>query len=114
MSATNEPPAGGIPAGVYESAQQTPEFIELRRRYRAFAFPMTAAFLSWYATFVLLSVFAADFMGTLVWGNISIGLIIGLGQFVSTGLITWLYVRHANRRLDPLAETLCREIEGSP
>jgi uncharacterized membrane protein (DUF485 family) len=113
LSTTHEPAAGGIPAGVYESAQQTPEFIELRGRYRRFAFPMTAAFLSWYATFVLLSVFAADFMGTLIWGNISIGLVIGLGQFLSTGVITWLYVRHANRKLDPLAEKLCQELEGS-
>lgn len=113
MSTTDDTTAGGIPAGVYESAQKTPEFSELRRRYRAFAFPMTAAFLLWYATFVLLSVFAPDFMGTLVWGNISIGLLIGLGQFASTGLITWLYVRHANRRLDPLAESLCRELEES-
>jgi len=113
VSTMDEPTPGGISAGAYESAQQNPDFIELRGRYRRFAFPMTAAFLSWYATFVLLSVFAADFMGTLLWGNISIGLVIGLGQFVSTALITWLYVRHANSRLDPLAEKLCHELEGS-
>jgi uncharacterized membrane protein (DUF485 family) len=113
LSTTDDPTAGGISAGAYESAQVTPDFVELRGRYRRFAFPMTAAFLSWYAMFVLLSVFAADFMSTLLWGNISIGLVIGLGQFASTALITWLYVRHANRRLDPLAEKLCHELEGS-
>lgn len=112
MSAANDENLGGISAAAYEATQRTPEFIELRGRYRRFAFPMTLAFLSWYATFVLLSVFAPDFMAQRVSGTITVGLVIGLGQFVSTALITWLYVRHANRQLDPLAEKLCAELEG--
>jgi uncharacterized membrane protein (DUF485 family) len=103
---------GDLSAAAYETVQVSPEFGELRRRYRGFAFPMTVAFLTWYATFVLLSVFAADFMGTRLFGTITVGLIIGLGQFASTALITWLYVRHANRRLDPLAEQIRVEMEG--
>ena len=34
------------PGTVYERFQGTEEFQELRRRFRRFAFPMTAAFLS--------------------------------------------------------------------
>ena len=49
---------------------------------------MTAIFLIWYAAYVLLGAFAHDFMATRVWGDINVGLIIGLGQFVSTFLIT--------------------------
>lgn len=112
MSSFDEPRMGDLSAAAYESVQASPEFVELRRRYRGFAFPMTVAFLTWYATFVLLSVFAADFMGTRLWGTITVGLVIGLGQFASTALITWLYVRHANRRLDPLAEQIRIEMEG--
>lgn len=111
MDTPRDSDAGGISLAAYEAAQRSPEFTELRRRYRRFAFPTTVAFLSWYATFVLLSVFAPDFMAQRVTGNITVGLVIGLGQFASTGLITWLYVRHANRRLDPLAEKLCAELE---
>ena len=37
---------------------------------------------------------------------------LGLAQFVTTFLITWLYVRHANRNLDPLAGQLRDELEG--
>lgn len=112
MSSTDDPHVGGLSAAAYETVQGSPEFAELRRRYRGFAFPMTVAFLAWYATFVLLSVFAGDFMGTTLWGNITVGLVIGLGQFASTALITWLYVRHANRRLDPVAEQIRVEMEG--
>ena len=41
------------------------------------------------------------------------GLIIGLLQFVTTFLITTLYVRYANRHLDPAAEKIREQIEGA-
>lgn len=95
----------------YERAQASPEFQELRRRVRAFAFPMTAAFLLWYLSYVLLSTYAVDFMSTPVIGHVNIGLLFGLGQFASTFAITFLYVRHANRRLDPIADKIRTELE---
>ncbi len=73
---------------------------------------MTAIFLIWYATYVLLGAFAHDFMATRVWGAINVGLIIGLGQFLSTFLITGLYVRFANRELDPRAGALRAQLES--
>ncbi|MCW2632255.1 MAG: putative rane protein [Pseudonocardia sp.] len=95
----------------YQQIQASPEFIELKRKLRNFIFPMSAAFLLWYLAFVLLATYAPEFMQTKVLGNINIGLIIGLSQFVTTFLITMLYVRYANRQLDPLSEKLRREIE---
>lgn len=92
--------------------QQSAEFIELRRRLRNFVFPMTVAFLLWYLLYVLLSDYAHDFMGTKVIGNINIGLIFGLLQFVSTFVITSLYVRHANKKLDPVSEKIRNDVEG--
>jgi uncharacterized membrane protein (DUF485 family) len=73
---------------------------------------MSALFLTWYSAYVLLGAFAHDFMAIKVWGNINVGLLIGLGQFVSTFLITWLYVRFANRELDPRAEAIAAELDG--
>ena len=58
--------------------QASPEFQELRSRLRRFVFPMTAFFLVWYATYVLLGAFAHDFMATKVFGNINVGLLLGL------------------------------------
>jgi uncharacterized membrane protein (DUF485 family) len=97
---------------VYERVQQGPDFQELRRRFRAFAFPATAAFLAWYLLYVVLSGWARDFMGTKIVGFINIALIFGLLQFASTFLIAWQYSRHAERKLDPLADRLRAEVEG--
>lgn len=108
------PKVGGTPdPAAYLEVQKSPQFVELRHRYRRFAFPMTAAFLVWYFAFVFAAIFAPDWMATElpVVGNI--GILFGLLQFVSTGLITWLYIRHANSKLDPLATEIRDEMEGT-
>jgi uncharacterized membrane protein (DUF485 family) len=92
--------------------QNSPDFRELRRRLRSFVFPMAGLFLAWYLLYVLLADYAHGFMSTKVFGNVNWGLILGLLQFVSTFLITTLYVRHANKNLDPMAEKLRNELEG--
>ncbi len=94
------------------ATQASPEFQELRSRLRRFVFPMTAFFLIWYATYVLLGAFAHDFMATKVFGNVNVGLLIGLGQFLTTFVITGVYVRFANRELDPRAAAIRAELEG--
>jgi uncharacterized membrane protein (DUF485 family) len=95
----------------YLEAQRSPEFIELKRRFRRFAFPMTVAFLSWYLLFVLLSTYAHDFMSTQVFGNVNLGLLFGLLQFVSTFAITHLYVWHADKYTDPIADEMRDRLE---
>jgi uncharacterized membrane protein (DUF485 family) len=97
---------------VYEEVQDSAEFAELRSRLRRFVFPMSAAFLLWYLAYVLLASYARDFMAIKVLGNINMGLVIGLLQFVTTFVITTVYVRYANKNLDPAAERLRKRIEG--
>ncbi|OBB30717.1 hypothetical protein A5792_18385 [Mycolicibacterium peregrinum] len=95
------------------ATQASPEFQELRTRLRRFVFPMTAFFLVWYGLYVALGAFAHDFMAIQVFGNVNVGLLIGLGQFLTTFLITGLYVRFANRELDPRATAIREELEGT-
>ncbi|MGR6966897.1 DUF485 domain-containing protein [Geodermatophilus sp. URMC 61] len=95
----------------YAQAQASPEFIELKRRFRRFAFPMTVAFLAWYLLYVLLSTYAPDFMATPVFGNVNLGILLGLAQFVTTFVITHLYVAHANKRTDPIADEMRNRLE---
>ena len=95
----------------YAQAQASPEFVELKRRFRRFAFPMTVAFLAWYLLYVLLSTYAPDFMATRVFGNVNLGILLGLGQFVSTFVITHLYVAHADKRTDPIADDMRDRLE---
>ena len=115
MSTTEFPP-GDVPLATSEqfvAIQASPEFAELRRKLRRFVFPMTALFLAWYATYVLLGAFAHDFMATKVFGNITVGLLIGLGQFLTTFIITGLYVRFASRELDPRTAAIRAEVRAS-
>ena len=106
------PPAEHDPRTVHEQVQDGPEFAELRRRLRGFVFPMTAAFLLWYLAYVLLASYARDVMAVRVTGAVTVGLVIGLLQFVTTFALTTAYVRFAERRLDPLAAGLRQRIEG--
>ena len=99
----------GAPGGeraVYEELHATQEFSDLRRRYRAFVFPATVAFLAWYLLYVVLSNWAGGFMSTTLIGNINVGLVFGLLQFVTTFGLAYLYARYANKTFDPVAEEL--------
>ncbi|MFD9034906.1 DUF485 domain-containing protein [Streptomyces sp. NPDC059567] len=116
------PPQGGPdahtgpaqpPTAAFVEVQESAEFGELRRTYRSFAFPLTVAFIAWYLLYVLLSNYAGGFMGTKLFGNINVALVLGLGQFATTFLIAWLYSRHAANRLDPKAEAIKSRMEHS-
>ena len=108
---TAEPGPGPAAETDYQRVQRSPEFQDLRRRFRNFVFPMTALFLVWYFVYVLLANYAHDLMSIRVTGNITVGLLLGLGQFVSTFAITMIYARWANKRFDAVADELRREIE---
>ncbi|MGN7249755.1 MULTISPECIES: DUF485 domain-containing protein [unclassified Arthrobacter] len=99
-------------AADFEEVQATQQFKELRKRHRSFVFPMAIAFLLWYFAYVILAAYAVDFMSTKVWGNINVGIIMGLLQFVTTFAITGWYVSYSNRRLDPIAADIRHGIEG--
>lgn len=110
-SGSGEPNAP-VPDGATISALvDDPRFVDLRRRFRVFVFPMTAAFLAWYLLYVVLSGYARDLMDTKVVGNINLALVFGVMQFASTFLIAWLYSRYASSRLDASAEELKKEIQ---
>ena len=52
------PAKQAIPQDAFRQAQASGQFADLKKAFRGFAFPMTAAFLIWYFAYVLLSVFA--------------------------------------------------------
>ncbi|WAZ20801.1 DUF485 domain-containing protein [Streptomyces cinnabarinus] len=96
----------------FTEVQESAEFGELRRSYRSFAFPLTVGFIVWYLLYVLLSIYAGDFMGIELFGNINMALVLGLAQFLTTFLIAWWYARHAAAQLDPKADAIKSRMEG--
>jgi len=95
----------------YAAVVASPDLIELKHRQRRFAFPMAIAFLIWYFGFVLFAAFAPELMAIPVFGIINLGLLLGLGQFVTTFTITMVYVSYSNRVLDPLGAKLRAQLE---
>ncbi len=101
-------PPGGID---YVAVEESPRFATLKRTHRSFVFPLAVLFLLWYFFYVLLSSFAVEFMAQRVWGDVTVGLLLGLGQFVTTFAITMGYVWFANRKLDPLSSEIRADLE---
>ena len=97
---------------IYDQLHDSPDFVELRKRYRGFVIPATVAFLTWYLLYVIMSNWATGFMKTEVVGNVNAGLVFGLLQFATTFALAFLYSRYSISRLDPLAEQLNDEYEG--
>lgn len=95
----------------YDDLRETPDFRELRARIRRFVVPVTVAVCAWYFLYVLLASYARDFMAVKVVGNVNIGLILGLLQFVSSFAVTVWYLRYAESRIDPLARKVRADVE---
>lgn len=93
-------------AGIYREVQRSAAFREVRRRYRRFVFPMSAAFLGWYLAYVLAATAAPEVMVRPVAGALNVAMVAGLAQFATTFLLTWAYARHARLRRDPAAMEL--------
>ncbi|TFC86467.1 DUF485 domain-containing protein [Cryobacterium sinapicolor] len=105
-------PDGVVPSTIdYIAYEKTPKFIQLKKRRRGFVLPLAAFFFIWYFAFVLVAAYLPDVMAIPVFGRFNLGLVLGLGQFVTTFAITMWYVSYSNRRLDPLGAELRAELE---
>ncbi|MFJ8106612.1 DUF485 domain-containing protein [Streptomyces sp. NPDC096132] len=106
-------------AQVYLEVQRSAAFQEVRSRYRRFVGPAGVGFFLWYVGYVVAATAAPGLMARPVVGAVNVALIAGLGQFLSTFLLTWAYARHARLRRDRAAlelrwdtQELTREARG--
>jgi uncharacterized membrane protein (DUF485 family) len=106
-------------AQVYLEVQRSAAFQEVRSRYRRFVVPAVVGFFLWYVGYVVTATTAPGFMARPVAGAVNVALLAGLGQFLSTFLLTWAYSRHARLRRDRAAlevrwvtQELAREAGG--
>jgi uncharacterized membrane protein (DUF485 family) len=106
-------------AQVYLEVQRSAAFQEVRSRYRRFVVPAVVGFFLWYVGYVVTATTAPGFMARPVAGAVNVALLAGLGQFLSTFLLTWAYARHARLHRDRAAlevrwdtQELTREAQG--
>ncbi|WP_191876923.1 DUF485 domain-containing protein [Streptomyces filipinensis] len=104
------PPARGEWGGadprardVYVEVQRSAAFQEVRARYRRFVVPGVAVFLVWYMSYLVTATTAPGLMARSVAGAVNVGMLAGLGQFLTTFLFAWAYARHARLRRDRAA-----------
>jgi uncharacterized membrane protein (DUF485 family) len=85
----------------YASIRDHPDFTRVRDRLARFVLPVSVLFFAWYMTYVLLAAYAHDFMAHRVVGSVTVGLLLGLSQFVTTVVIMLCYARFARTKIDP-------------
>ncbi|MFI5757818.1 DUF485 domain-containing protein [Streptomyces sp. NPDC051569] len=90
-------------ADIYLEVQRSAAFQEVRGRYRRFVVPASLAFFLWYLAYVVAASAAPELMARPVAGAVNVAMVAGLGQFLSTFLLTWAYARHARLRRDRAA-----------
>ncbi|GBP98676.1 membrane protein [Streptomyces spongiicola] len=88
---------------IYLEVHRSAAFQEVRSRYRRFVVPATTAFFIWYVAYVITATAAPALMARQVIGAVNVAMVAGLGQFLSTFLLTWAYARHARLRRDRAA-----------
>lgn len=96
-------PAPPGAADVYLEVQRSAAFQEVRSRYRRFVVPAAVIFLSWYVAYIVAATTAPELMARPVAGAVNVAMLAGLGQFLTTFLLTWAYARHARLRRDRAA-----------
>jgi uncharacterized membrane protein (DUF485 family) len=90
-------------ADVYLLVQRSEAFQEVRSRYRRFVVPAAAGFFVWYLAYVVTATTAPGLMARPVAGAVNVAMVAGLGQFLTTFLLTWAYAWHARLRRDRTA-----------
>ncbi|MEU6672612.1 DUF485 domain-containing protein [Streptomyces sp. NPDC046925] len=90
-------------ADIYLEVQRSAAFQEVRARYRRFVIPGVAVFFTWYVAYVVTATTAPGLMARPVAGSVNVAMVAGLGQFLTTFLLTWAYARHARLRRDRAA-----------
>ena len=85
--------------------------VELERlsaqRFR-FVAVLTAVMMVVYFGFILLVAFGKDFLGNVLVDGLSLGILLGVLVILATWVLTWIYVRWANRVYEPAARRLRR------
>ncbi len=96
---------------IYENIKRDPRYAQLVQQRGRFANTLALTVIGVFFSFVLLVAFVPSFIAQRIWddSNITIGIALGLFQFVFFCLMTWVYVRRANGEFDTLSEQIVQD-----
>jgi len=83
-----------------------PEFKDLVSRKNRISIQLTAVTLIIYYCFIFLIAFKRDVFGAKAIGNVTVGILLGIGVILACWLLTGVYVRWANRNYDSMVARL--------
>jgi uncharacterized membrane protein (DUF485 family) len=82
--------------------ERSAEFRELTARRHRFVAAAAIVTFAVFGTYLALATFAGDLMGTTVLGGVPIAWLAAMSQVLLTWVVTWTYMRKADREFAPL------------
>ena len=83
-----------------------PNYQKLVSKRKSFGWTLAIVTLVIYYGFIAIVAFAPQVIATKVWGNFTIGIILGLVLILGSILLTGIYVARANSRYDDLTRAV--------
>ena len=88
-----------------------PKYQELKHKRTAFGWWLSLAGMVAYYGFILLVAFDKPLLAQKIGGGVTtLGMPIGVAVIVFTIIITWVYIRRANREFDALTEDINKAV----
>jgi uncharacterized membrane protein (DUF485 family) len=91
----------------WQAMERSPEFRELVKRPNPFLIGATVVWVGVFTTYLLMAALAPETMGERVLG-VTFGFLFSLVQVFMTWIVTWLYLRKADRVFEPLERKAAR------
>ena len=85
---------------------EDPEFKDLAARKNRISLLLTGVTLVVYYGFILLIAFKRDLFAAKSIGNVTFGILLGIGVILSCWLLTGIYIRWANQKYDSMVARL--------
>lgn len=91
----------------YTTIANSPQYKQLLERKKKVAWPLAMLVTVAYFSFIFIVAYHPKLLAQKLSGSvISYGIVGGLGLIIFTFLITYLYVRYANRHIEPMIQNI--------
>jgi uncharacterized membrane protein (DUF485 family) len=88
----------------WDGIEQSEEFAELTAARRRVVVPLLGAWVVWFGGYLVLTAYAHGFMGESIYRGFTVGYLLALSQIAMAWLLAFIYIRAANRTIEPLAD----------